>query len=304
MADFPQLTWGPELEEDVRRLTRAAVAEDWGSLGDVTSKAVLPDGATGKAKIVSRQDGIVAGLSAVSVALQEMGLKVRWEPFLEDGMPLHRGTALGQFQGPAREILAAERILLNFLGKLSGIATLTAEYVAAVRHTRARIYDTRKTTPGWRRLEKYAVRCGGGSNHRLGLDAAFLIKDNHLAWLANTAEGDRQRAVRWAVQKAREYCETVLRVPMLVEIEVDDLGQLEAVLPARPDIVLLDNMSVEQLRKAVAMRNTTAPEVELEASGGIDLENVREVAETGVERISVGALTHHAVWLDVGLDWD
>lgn len=304
MREFPQLTWDRELEEDVRRLVQAAMAEDWGSLGDITSAAVLPERATGRAKMVSRQEGIVAGLPAVPVTLQEMGFKIHWEPFLKDGERVSRGAVVGELMGAAREILAAERILLNFLGKLSGIATLTGQYVAAVAQTRARIYDTRKTTPGWRRLEKYAVRCGGGTNHRLGLHAAILIKDNHLAWLAETTQAERKCAAQLAVHRAKKYCETVLRRPMLIEIEVDDLDQLEAVLLARPDVVLLDNMTIEQLRTAVALRNAVAPEVELEASGGINLDNVRQVAETGVDRISIGALTHHAGWLDIGLDWD
>jgi nicotinate-nucleotide pyrophosphorylase (carboxylating) len=191
-------------------------------------------------------------------------------------------------------------LLLNLVGRLSGVATLTRRFVDAVQGTPARIYDTRKTTPGWRRLEKYAVKCGGGCTHRTGLFDAVLIKDNHLAWM-QLRPGD-------AVRRAREFLRATLRDPaqaetMLLEVEVDTLEQLEDALPAGPDIVLLDNMSLEQLRAAVARRNAVDPGIELEASGGVNLRTVRGIAETGVERISVGALTHSAVSLDVALDW-
>ncbi len=217
---------------------------------------------------------------------------------------------LGRVQGRVRDILSVERLLLNFVGRLSGIATLTHSYVSAIQGTNARIYDTRKTTPGWRRLEKYAVRCGGGYNHRLGLDRAILIKDNHLAWLADQLHCSLEDAAKMAIRRARECypgnpaLARQDQIDMIVEIEVDSLSQLESVLCENPDIVLLDNMSPEELREAVSLRNRLAPYVELEASGGITLENVRAVADTGVERISVGALTHAAPWLDIGLDWE
>ncbi len=204
--------------------------------------------------------------------------------------------------------LTAERLVLNLLGRLSGIATLTRRYVEAVRGTTAGIYDTRKTTPGWRRLEKYAVGQGGGRNHRSGLFDAVLVKDNHLAFGRQQAAGHPDRyspaeAVLRARQMLGQHSPQQPPAEIIVEIEVDTLNQLEEVLSAGPDIVLLDNMGPADLRRAVSLRDARSPAVELEASGRVDLESVREIAETGVERISVGALTHSAVWLDVGLDW-
>jgi nicotinate-nucleotide pyrophosphorylase (carboxylating) len=197
--------------------------------------------------------------------------------------------------------LTAERLVLNLLGRLCGIATLTQRFVACVAGTRARIYDTRKTTPGWRRLEKYAVRCGGGTNHRTGLFDAVLIKDNHLAQAAHQGISAAD-----AVRRARRFLAACgpSRTADIVEVEVDTLEQLDAVLPQQPDIILLDNMSCAQLREAVRRRDASGVAVELEASGGVRLSTVREIAETGIERISVGALTHSATTLDVGLDWD
>jgi nicotinate-nucleotide pyrophosphorylase (carboxylating) len=234
-----------------------------------------------------------------------MDYQAVWQAELDDGAAVAAGTHLATIRGRARTLLTAERTLLNFLGHLSGVATLTAEYVAAVAGTRARIYDTRKTTPGWRRLEKYAVRCGGGHNHRTGLFDAILIKDNHLAWGQHAGGGHFSPAE--AVLRARAFCQDTAagdpRPSLLVEVEVDSLAQLDEVLPVGPDIVLLDNMSVEQLSAAVRRRDTLGAAVELEASGGVTLATVRQIAETGVDRISVGALTHSAVGLDVGLDW-
>jgi nicotinate-nucleotide pyrophosphorylase (carboxylating) len=199
---------------------------------------------------------------------------------------------LATVTGPLRAILAAERTALNFLQRLSGVATLTHKFVAAIEGFRTQVLDTRKTTPGWRRLEKYAVRAGGGTNHRFGLHDAILIKDNHLAGLG----GD----VRRAVEAARAATGNG-RVP--VEVEVDTLEQLESALSARADIVLLDNMTLDQLRSAVEHRDSIAPEVKLEASGGVTLTTVRDIAATGVDRISVGAITHSAPALDIGLDF-
>ncbi len=207
--------------------------------------------------------------------------------------------------GAVRSLLAAERIVLNFLGRLSGIATLTRQYVEAIAGTRARIYDTRKTTPGWRRLEKYAVRCGGGHNHRAGLFDAILIKDNHVGFLSGGGSSAAMPAQ--AVHAARRFLAKTFandpRAKMIVEVEVDRLDQLEAVLQSKPEIVLLDNMSAADLRVAVAMRDAAAPGVELEASGGVTLQTVRAIAATGIDRISVGSLTHSAPALDVSLDW-
>jgi nicotinate-nucleotide pyrophosphorylase (carboxylating) len=316
--DFQQIVWDDSLTRDWQAILRLAVSEDLGRDGDCTTSALIGDDVLGRAAIVARQVGVAAGLPGVELtlaAIQErlgdcpdfrrtkMGLSpsragLRWLPQITDGSPVEKGACAGIIEGPARGLLAAERIVLNLLGRLSGIATLTRQYVAAVAGTKARIYDTRKTTPGWRRLEKYAVRCGGGSNHRSGLFDAVLIKDNHLALGARSATGQSSYTPAEAVARARQ-----LGGNMIVEIEVDTLGQLDNVLPASPDIVLLDNMSPVELAEAVAHRNALNPAVELEASGGVNLDNVRQIAETGVDRISVGALTHSAVALDLGLDW-
>jgi nicotinate-nucleotide pyrophosphorylase (carboxylating) len=210
---------------------------------------------------------------------------------------------LATLAGPARSLLTTERVLLNLLSRLSGIATLTRRYVDAVAGLPVRIYDTRKTTPGWRRLEKYAVRQGGGWNHRSGLFDAVLIKDNHLAVAAaagsNLSPAEAVRQVRRSLDTAGP----TTAASKILEVEVDTLEQLSQVLPNGPDIVLLDNMTLAQLRQAVALRNSAAPGVALEASGGVNLSTVGEIARTGVDRISVGALTHSAVALDIGLDW-
>ena len=302
--EFHQSVWDERLERDWQALLRLAVDEDLGSRGDWTSRAVVAENAMGRAAVVARQPGVVAGLPAVKTTLLAFHPHLRWSPQTEDGRTVAKGTCVGILEGPARALLAAERVLLNLLGRLSGIATLTRQYVDAVAGTRARIYDTRKTTPGWRRLEKYAVRCGGGWNHRRGLDDAVLIKDNHLALGGRGANGAGQFTPADAVLRARQFVAEQADDPaMVIEVEVDTLGQLEAVLPARPDIVLLDNMTLSQLREAVERCNTRDPAIELEASGGVNLSTIAEIAQTGVDRISVGALTHSAVALDFGLDW-
>jgi nicotinate-nucleotide pyrophosphorylase (carboxylating) len=230
---------------------------------------------------------------------------------VQDGDSVVAGTVLASLAGPARDLLTSERLVLNFLARLSGIATLTRQYVKAVAGTAARIYDTRKTTPGWRRLDKYAVHCGGGHNHRTGLYDAILIKDNHLAF-GHSEHGSTAFTPAAAVRKAKAFLAAQIagEVPrgapdpaMMIEIEVDSLDQLREVLPEQPDIVLLDNMTPAQLRQAVEMRNSGGYATELEASGGVSLQSVRAIAETGVERISSGALTHSAISLDVALDW-
>lgn len=298
--EFSQLTWNQAVADDCRQLVRLAIREDLERSHDWTTVALAPAEARGQAALVAREAGIVAGLAAAAVALDELDVAVAWTPVASDGQAVAKGDLLAQLSGPVRQMLTAERLLLNLVGRLSGVATLTRRFVDAVHGTPARIYDTRKTTPGWRRLEKYAVRCGGGCNHRTGLFDAVLIKDNHLAWM--------QLPPSAAVRRAREFLRGTLRDPaqadaMIIEIEVDTLDQLEDVLPAGPDIVLLDNMTLDQLRAAVARRDAVAPEIELEASGGVNLRTVRGIAETGVERISVGALTHSAIGLDVALDW-
>jgi nicotinate-nucleotide pyrophosphorylase (carboxylating) len=249
----------------------------------------------------------VAGLKAIPIIIDEMQASIECQLAAGDGDEVQARTPVAELAGSARDILTCERTLLNLLGRLSGIATLAREYIRRVEGTGARIYDTRKTTPGWRRLEKYAVRCGGGHNHRTGLFDAMLIKDNHLALAA-----DKNLSAADAVRQARNFIQQMTpqtfpgvdQEALLVEVEVDRVEQLDDVLAAGPDIVLLDNMNPSQLRTAVARRDSSAQHIELEASGGITLENVREVALAGVERISVGALTHSARYLDVALDWD
>jgi nicotinate-nucleotide pyrophosphorylase (carboxylating) len=304
VKDFQQTVWDDRLRQDWQKILRLAIDEDLGADGDLTSKALVAGDAVGRAIVVARRPGVVAGLPGVEMTLTAINPHLRWSPHTEDGRRVEKGDRIGTAEGPARGLLAAERILLNLLGRLSGIATLARRYVDAVAGTKARIYDTRKTTPGWRSLEKYAVRCGGGWNHRGGLDKAILIKDNHLALGARSSQATQKFTPAEAVDRAKRFvAEHAADAKMVVEVEVDTLEQLDAVLPARPDIVLLDNMSPSQLREAVVRRDAFDRTIELEASGGIDLATVRQVAESGVDRISVGALTHSAVALDFGLDW-
>ncbi|MGA2032427.1 MAG: carboxylating nicotinate-nucleotide diphosphorylase [Thermoguttaceae bacterium] len=305
--DFPQIAWDRQLESDWQDILRLAIREDLGACGDWTSNALVPAETPGRAAVVARRPGVLAGLAAVPTLLEHFDAALRWAADLEDGQPLAGGRRIATLAGPARAVLGVERLLLNLLGHLSGIATLTRQYVETVAGTKARIYDTRKTTPGWRRLEKYAVRCGGGWNHRLGLGDAILIKDNHLAFGAQRGPHAQGYSPAEAVKLARRFLQQHVAAEspgyMIVEIEVDTLEQLDLALTADPDLVLLDNMGPERLRQAVARRDARNPGVELEASGGIDLESIRAIAEAGVERISVGALTHSAVSLDIGLDW-
>lgn len=310
--EYRQIEWDEMLKDDCRRLMRLAVREDLDRFQDWTTVALVDERATGKAAVVSRGAGVIAGLAAARIILDEYDRRLVWRPLVGDGQPVERGQRIAEVSGPARSLLAAERPLLNLLGHLSGIASLTARYVAAVAGTRARIYDTRKTMPGWRRLEKFAVRCGGGFNHRLGLFDGVLIKDNHLALGASLTDRARYTPAE-AVERARKFLDELAKdaAPgdqrpgeLLLEIEVDSLDQLRAVLPTGPDIVLLDNMPPATLTEAVAIRDQLNPTVELEASGGINLQTVAAVAQTGIDRISVGALTHSAEWFDVGLDWE
>jgi nicotinate-nucleotide pyrophosphorylase (carboxylating) len=277
-----------------RRLVEWALEEDLGPMGDVTSQAVIPSQLEGRAVFVARAAGVLAGLPAVELVLAAVDERLRFQPLLEDGALLQPGQQCALVTGPMRSILTSERVALNFLQHLSGVATLTQRYVEAVAGLPVRILDTRKTLPGWRLLEKYAVRCGGGCNHRLGLYDAVLIKDNHLAAL-----GQDLRAVHEAVQSARAH--TASGVP--VEIEVDNLDQLDEALRCGPDMVLLDNMPPPLLSEAVPRRNAVAPSVQLEASGGVTLQTIRAIAESGVDCISVGALTHSAPALDLALDY-
>lgn len=298
--EFKQVTWDAETIEDCRQLIRLAVREDLGRGYDLTTVALVPHDSRGEALIVCRESGVVAGLLAAECVLQEMNADLQWQAQVEEGSRVEPGTTVAKLWGSTRDLLTVERPVLNFLGKLSGIATQTRRYVDLLAGTTARVYDTRKTTPGWRRLEKHAVRCGGGTNHRTGLFDAILIKDNHLA------QGGWNLAA--AIQASREFLNQHREAfpdlaQVIVEIEVDTLDQLSEALPAKPDIILLDNMSCDELREAVQRRDEAGCETQLEASGGITLETLRDVAATGIDRISVGALTHSAIGLDFGLDW-
>ena len=267
-------------------LVRDALREDLGAAGDVTSNAVIEETASMTASLVARAPGRLAGRDVALCAFRTLDPRVVCTPLESDGAALVRGTRIATVAGPARAILAAERTALNLLSHLSGIATLTAAYVAAVGARRAAVVDTRKTTPGLRALEKYAVRAGGGANHRFGLYDAVLIKDNHVAVAGGIAP---------AVRAARAGAGHLVKI----EIEVDSLAQLEEALAAGADAVLLDNMSADELRSAVRL---TAGRAILEASGGVSLERVAEIADAGVDLISVGRLTHSAPALDIGLD--
>lgn len=307
MHDYTQIIWNDTIQARAAQLAQLALDEDLNGEQDWTTTALVPADARGAAKIVTRKPGVVSGMPLVELVCKLVDPAIKVEVAADEGTTIASGDMLARLSGPARSLLIAERTALNFLGRLCGIATLTFEYVQAINGTRAHIYDTRKTTPGWRLLEKYAVHCGGGRNHRTSLNEAVLIKDNHLAFGAS-AKDAAQYTPREAVLHARNYVREHLSPQrfeqFIIEIEVDSLEQLRVVLPAQPSIVLLDNMAPNLLRQAVTMRNQTAPEVELEASGGVNLNSVRAIAETGVERISSGALTHSAVVLDVGLDWE
>lgn len=274
----------------IEPVVRMALAEDLGRAGDVTADACVPEGTRMRAAFRARKTGVLAGVDCVRLAVRAMDPAARIEVLLADGDAFAAGATLVEVEGDARAILAAERTALNLLGRLCGVATLTRAHVEAVAGTGARIADTRKTTPGLRALEKHAVACGGGLNHRFGLDDAVLIKDNHLAVCGGV--GPAVAAARAAVGHL-----------MKVEVEVDGLDQLDEALAAGPDVIMLDNFSLPMLREAVA-RAGAGPHARpvLEASGGVSLETVRAIAQTGVDVISVGALTHSAPALDVGLD--
>lgn len=267
-------------------VVRAALAEDLGRAGDITALACIDADARLEATFGARKAGTIAGLACARLAILAMDPDAKFKARVEDGDQVKAGTVLAKVSANARALLSAERTALNLLGRLSGVATLTRAYVDAVAGTKARITDTRKTTPGLRALEKYAVRCGGALNHRFGLDDAILIKDNHVAACGGVGE---------AIRRARAFAGHLVKV----ECEVDSLDQLAEALDAGPDVVMLDNFSLKNLRIAVGM---TAGRVVLEASGGVTLETVRDIAETGVDVISVGALTHSASVLDIGLD--
>jgi nicotinate-nucleotide pyrophosphorylase (carboxylating) len=314
---------------EIRHAVQLALAEDIGG-GDATTLATVPANATAQAVMRAREPLVVAGIGFAEIAFREVAEKyywrdqfkkmwprggvtpvipIRFEKAARDGRQVKAGDTLLIISGVARAILTAERVALNFVRRLSGVATLTSQFVEAIKGTRAQILDTRKTTPGWRRFEKYAVACGGGKNHRLGLFDMILIKDNHLAVVAQASclrwagrmpapllRGEKPNAVAAAISRARE------KFPKLkIEVEADTLQQVKQAVNANADIILLDNMNLKSLRAAVKIVNGRA---KTEASGGVNLKTVRAIAETGVDFISVGALTHSARAVDIGLDFE
>jgi nicotinate-nucleotide pyrophosphorylase (carboxylating) len=280
-----EIGWKQKAED----LVDHALAEDW-AWGDVTTQALIPADAAGKAKFIAKSAGVVAGLEVVHLVFSRVDPTLKFRALLNDGDRLQRGSEIAAIEGKVSGILRGERVALNFLQRLSGIATETSRYVEAVRGTKARIVDTRKTTPGLRFLEKYAVRAGGGQNHRVHLGDGILIKDNHLAALRA-----RGLDIKAAIDLARKNAPHTLKI----EVEVTTVEEANEAVEAGADIVMLDNMSVEEMRRAV---KSMGGRVLVEASGGVTLENVRTVAETGVDLISVGALTHSVKALDISLE--
>ncbi len=278
LAELPQLM--------VDETVKAALLEDWGRAGDITSQATLPKHARARAVIAARKPGVLAGLGFAESACRQTDAALSFLPLKQDGERLAPNDQVARIEGPARALLSAERVALNFLGHLSGIATATSRFADQIAHTKAKIVCTRKTTPGLRAFEKYAVKCGGGANHRFGLDDAILIKDNHIAVAGGVSK---------AIDAARAFAGHLVKI----EVEVDTLDQLREALQAGPDVVMLDNMSPETLQRAVEI---AADKVILEASGGIELDTVKAVAEAGVDLISSGWITHSSPVLDLGLD--
>lgn len=300
--EFRQVTWDDSLAAHVRQAAPAWFAEDLGHECDWTSLSLIGPEAASRLEVVARKPGVIAGLPAAAMVAAVADPELRFEPTVADGATVAAGDVVATLAGATRSVLSAERVVLNLVGRMSGVATATRRLVDAVAGTPCRVYDTRKTVPGWRLLDKYAVRMGGGWNHRTGLYEAILIKDNHRAacGLVGLEPAD-------AVRRARAFVERTFppsRVAaMVVEIEIDSVADLEPVLAAGPDVVLLDNMGVAELARCVQIRSRVAPAVVLEASGGIRPETVAAIAATGVDRVSTGWPTHDAPWLDVALDW-
>jgi nicotinate-nucleotide pyrophosphorylase (carboxylating) len=270
----------------IEHIVREALLEDLGRAGDLTTDAIVPRDLKTKTVMAAREEGVVAGIDLAALAFRLIDPAIRFEPLVEDGTAVKPGVRVAIVEGPARGLLTAERVALNFVSRMSGVASATTKLAAAVRHTKARIVCTRKTTPLLRAIEKYAVRAGGGSNHRFGLDDAVLIKDNHVAIAGSVAE---------AIRRVRAYVGHLVKI----EVEVDTLAQLEEALGVGIDAVLLDNMSLDDLKRGVTMIGSRAIS---EASGRVTPETARGIAETGVDLISVGWLTHSAPILDIGLD--
>lgn len=302
--DYRSQTIDAFLLEDLSEILRLAIREDLDRSVDLTTMAIVPPGVSGSAALISRSHGVAAGIDLIDEMIAELDAKIQWDQRVGDGETIEPGQTLSVLSGDARDLLTCERTILNVICRLSGIASLTKRYVDAVQGSKSRVYDTRKTTPGWRRLEKYAVRCGGGHNHRLGLYDGILIKDNHLACRA-AANGELLDAGQ-SVRLAKTFVESgavKFQQPPMIEVEIDRISQLESALAASPNIILLDNMNCDLLSQCVAIRDQIAPSVELEASGGVNLSTIGNIAATGVDRISVGALTHSASVHDIGLDW-
>jgi len=291
-----KIEFNSECESAARVLAGMSLQEDLRDVGDVTSLSTIPADLTATVNIVSRQHGVVCGLVVLPIVFSELSASVTARFYVHDGDPVTEQTLIASITGPVRALLTGERTVLNFMTLLSGIASRTAMFVAEVQHTKAVILDTRKTFPGYRLLQKYAVRCGGGTNHRMGLYDGILIKDNHIA-----ARGDSTCAA--AVKDSRRYARAHNLNPK-IEIEVDSLEQLHDALTEAPEIILLDNMSPATMKQAVAIRDISASRsTQLEASGSVTLQTVRAIAESGVDRISIGSLTHSSPALDIGFDW-
>lgn len=310
----------PELSEetiaDTLKLVESSLTEDTGSCDlstgiDCTTDAVVPHDAVASAAFVSRESGTVCGVEVARIVAEKFAPRVELTNAVSDGETVEPGQTIATLSGPAHDILTIERTCLNFMCRLSGISTLSRTFVDRVAGTKAQVLDTRKTTPGWRRLEKYAVACGGGTNHRMGLYDAVMLKDNHLAFYRSQVADD-VAVIPSALEQARKWItDNASRLPnglkTILQLEVDTIEQFEIAISESnatvPDIVLLDNMSTEQLSAAVKIRDEKSPDVLLEASGGVNLDTIAGIAKTGVDRISVGALTHSAMNFDVGLDW-
>ena len=290
------IEFNSECAAAARALTKMSLQEDLRNVGDLTSLSTIQADLKATVNIVSRQSGVLCGLTVLPIVFSELDASVVVKYHMQDGDVVAGQTLIASISGSVRTLLTGERTVLNFMTLLSGIASRTAEFVAETRHTKAVILDTRKTFPGYRLLQKYAVRCGGGTNHRMGLYDGILIKDNHIA-----ARGDSTCAA--AVADARRYAQEH-QVNPKIEIEVDSLDQLRNALQELPEIVLLDNMSPQTMQQAVAIRDASrSPSTLLEASGGVTLQTVRAIAESGVDRISIGSLTHSSPALDIGFDW-
>ena len=284
--------------EELSSIINAAKREDLGPQSDdITSRLLVDAHQQSTATFTVRQPGILSGIELLPAIAKEYDPAVKVNIDITDATNVKPGDTPATLTGPLRSILAIERVALNFLTHLSGIATLANQYVLAISHTNAEIWDTRKTHAGLRALEKYAVKCGGAINHRIGLYDAILVKDNHIAHLSNQQLAKKLTEISAAIKSG-----DITPTPTFIDVEVDNLDQLKAVLPTGIDMVLLDNMPPDKLSQAIAMRDEIAPNVKLEASGGVDLNSVAAIAESGVDYISVGAITHSAIALDLGLD--